>query len=178
MIPQSFAGQISAYAASLFGVRITDVLSRNRSDPMVRARQAAMSVLRDVKGYSLPRIGRAFDRDHTTVLHALRSVERLKAIDDDFFRRYQLLFREAEALHENIMRSMRQKMNDYLRKLGPRIDTSTVCTLAGYGRATLKKRIKQGRMPPPIDRGREDIFDRDAVFNALRIAPPEVTPQW
>lgn len=50
-----------------------------------------------------------------------------------------------------------------------RLTLSEVCQLAGYSRTTLEKRIKAGRMPAPVDRGRERLFDRQAVYKALGI---------
>jgi len=51
--------------------------------------------------------------------------------------------------------------------LPPRLYTSEVCRLARYGVSTLWRERKAGRMPGPIGHGRQDIFDRDAVFKAL-----------
>ena len=46
------------------------------------ARQIAMYLVRKLVGLSLPEIGREFARDHTTVLHALRKVEKELALPD------------------------------------------------------------------------------------------------
>jgi hypothetical protein len=178
MLTQTYAGQITVLAGHLFGVRFADVISISRNRDFVRARQAAMSALRDVKGYSLPTLGRAFRRDHTTVLHAIRSVQRLNKTDADFAKKYALLLQEAEALNQTIIKTLRQQMDEQIKRLGPRICATTVCSLAGYGKQTLKKRIREGRMPNPIDRGREEIFDRDAVLQALKIRTPEQEAQW
>ena len=48
-----------------------------------------------------------------------------------------------------------------------RLTTSQVCEIAGYGVATLFRRIRLGKMPAKIDRGREALFDRDAVLKSL-----------
>ena len=48
-----------------------------------------------------------------------------------------------------------------------RLTTAEVCALARYGPATLWRRVKQGRMPKPVDRGRHSLFDRDEVLAAL-----------
>jgi chromosomal replication initiator protein len=64
-------------AADVFGVDIGELCSPNRSRQVVGARQAAMYVCRSLTEESLPSIGRAFGgRDHTTVLHAVRKIER------------------------------------------------------------------------------------------------------
>lgn len=39
--------------------------------------------------------------------------------------------------------------------------------MAGYGKCTLWRRIRENRMPEPVDRGREALFDRKAVEKAL-----------
>lgn len=65
-----------------------------------------------------------------------------------------------------------------------RIPASEVCRLAGYGRVTLGRRIKEGKMPAPVDRGRERLFDRMAVHKALGISTeaeqhePEEDDPW
>jgi chromosomal replication initiation ATPase DnaA len=55
------------------GISIRGIMSRARSKSVARARQLAMRRLYDVgPEWSMPRVGRVFERDHTTVLHALR----------------------------------------------------------------------------------------------------------
>lgn len=49
-----------------------------------------------------------------------------------------------------------------------RYTRSQVLDLAGYSNATLRRRIAAGRMPAPIDRGREDLFDKDEIDAALK----------
>lgn len=61
-------------AADLYGVDVDEVLSTSRNDRVVRARQAACWLLRG-HGMSLPEIGKAIGRDHTTVLHAVRKID-------------------------------------------------------------------------------------------------------
>ena len=53
-----------------------DICSRRRFRPVVKARQAAMWLLRKHTSLSLPQIGKCFGgRDHTTVLHAIKKIE-------------------------------------------------------------------------------------------------------
>lgn len=56
---------------------------------------------------------------------------------------------------------------DEIAALPSRIYTSEVCRLARYGPGKLWRERQAGKMPAPIDRGRQDIFDRDAVLKAL-----------
>lgn len=56
-------------------------------------------------------------------------------------------------------------------EFGLRLTTREVCDLAKFSSVTLWRRIRAGRMPQPIDRGREAIFDRAAVVAALTAKP-------
>ena len=54
-----------------------DLLSTRRSRAVVRPRQIAMYLAKALTSRSLPEIGRRFGgRDHTTVLHSVRKVDR------------------------------------------------------------------------------------------------------
>jgi chromosomal replication initiator protein len=65
-----------------FDVPANALLARDRRPVVARARKVAMRVVRELTGHSLPEIGRAFGgRDHTTVLSALRSIDREIAAD-------------------------------------------------------------------------------------------------
>lgn len=77
MIRSPMCRVIADATAENYGIPLTDLLSERRSPPMaVEARMVAMYLCRHITPYSLPRIGRFFDRDHTTVMHAIRTVER------------------------------------------------------------------------------------------------------
>jgi chromosomal replication initiator protein len=57
---------------------IQELRSQRRTAVVVRARQIAMYLAKKLTGQSLPEIGRRFgDRDHSTVLHAVRKIETL-----------------------------------------------------------------------------------------------------
>jgi chromosomal replication initiator protein len=60
---------------SVLGVSRADILSKRRTSRVARARQLAMYLTRELTSLSLAQIARAFDRDHTTVLHAIRTVD-------------------------------------------------------------------------------------------------------
>lgn len=67
-----------------FDVTETDLISERRTANLVRPRQMAMYLCKTMTLRSLPEIGRRFGhRDHTTVLHAVRKLERLVAEDMD-----------------------------------------------------------------------------------------------
>lgn len=79
--PLNRIGAIQEATAAAYGVALEDMLSARRKQPAAFARQVAMTLAHDLTGYSLPRIGRAFFRDHTTVMHALRVVRARLAED-------------------------------------------------------------------------------------------------
>jgi len=61
-----------------FGVSKQDLVSARRTRVIVRPRQIAMYLSKTLTPRSLPEIGRRFgNRDHTTVLHAVRKVEEM-----------------------------------------------------------------------------------------------------
>ncbi len=65
-----------------YGLRISDLVGPRRSRAIARPRQVAMYLAKAMTSKSLPDIGRAFGgRDHTTVLHAVRRIEALRAAD-------------------------------------------------------------------------------------------------
>lgn len=66
--------------AAAFGVTEKDLLGPSRLRTVRTARQVAMYLARTAGGLSLPRVGAAFSRDHTTVLHAVRKVEADEAL--------------------------------------------------------------------------------------------------
>jgi hypothetical protein len=67
-------GMSAALRASclVFGCSKEKMLSGPRTQPLVTHRQIAMCLASVVNGHSMPQVGKAFDRDHTTVLHAVR----------------------------------------------------------------------------------------------------------
>ena len=64
-----------------YNIRVADLSSKRRSRSLARPRQVAMALAKELTEHSLPEIGRAFDKDHTTVLHACKKVRELR--DDD-----------------------------------------------------------------------------------------------
>ncbi len=75
-----------------YKLRISDLLSAKRTHVIARPRQIAMTLTKELTQHSLPTIGNAFGgRDHTTVLHAQKTVNALRKADDKFEREYNLL---------------------------------------------------------------------------------------
>ena len=86
---------IQKAVAEHFGLTQADLLSERRARAVARPRQAAMWIAKQITTRSLPDIGRRFGgRDHTTVLHAVRRIEALKAEDPSLARDLDLLLRK------------------------------------------------------------------------------------
>lgn len=73
---------IQKTVADYYRIRVVDLLSKKRTRAIARPRQIAMYLARELTQLSLPEIGVAFgDRDHTTVLHACKTIENLRNVD-------------------------------------------------------------------------------------------------
>ena len=87
-------GNIQKTVADYFRLRVSDLTSKRRSRSIVRPRQIAMALARELTNRSFPEIGTAFgDRDHTTVLYACRQVEKLRKTDSSIDIDYRNLLR-------------------------------------------------------------------------------------
>ncbi|PPI87655.1 chromosomal replication initiator protein DnaA [Candidatus Pantoea edessiphila] len=87
---------IQKKVAEYYKIKLTDILSKNRSRLFTRPRQVAMAITKELTNHSLPEIGNAFGgRDHTTVLHACRKIRQLCKnnydIKKDFFNLIRIL---------------------------------------------------------------------------------------
>ena len=73
---------IQKTVADYFKIKVAEMYSQKRTRAVARPRQVAMSLSRDLTHHSLPEIGEAFGgRDHTTVLHACRTIADLRSKD-------------------------------------------------------------------------------------------------
>ena len=85
---------IQRTVAEYFNIKMADMLSKRRSRSIARPRQIAMALAKELTNHSLPEVGDAFGgRDHTTVLHACRKIEELRATTADVAEDYKNLTR-------------------------------------------------------------------------------------
>jgi chromosomal replication initiator protein len=83
---------IQKTVAEYFKLKISDMHSKRRNRNVARPRQVAMALAKDLTQMSLPEIGEAFgNRDHTTVLHACRTIANLRKQDTSLNRDYLVL---------------------------------------------------------------------------------------
>jgi len=77
--------EIKRKVADHYSLKTADLESPNRSRSIVRPRQIAMYLGRLLTPRSYPEIGRRFgNRDHTTVMHAVETIQRLTGVDPGF----------------------------------------------------------------------------------------------
>ena len=73
---------IQTLVCKFFKISKNEMLSSRRSRYLVRPRQTAIYLTKILTSKSLPEIGREFsNRDHTTIIHSVKTIERLKEID-------------------------------------------------------------------------------------------------
>ena len=75
---------IQKTVADYFKIKVADLFSKKRSRQIARPRQVAMWLAKNLTSQSYPSIGEAFGgRDHTTVLHAVRTIDSLRSKDNE-----------------------------------------------------------------------------------------------
>ena len=75
---------IQRKVAEHYNIRLSEMTSKRRERSVARPRQIAMYLAKTLTTKSLPDIGRAFDRDHTTVIHAVKTIEDMCFADAAF----------------------------------------------------------------------------------------------
>ena len=89
--------EIQTQVAEHYRIRKAEMTSARRAREVARPRQVAMYLSKQLTPKSLPDIGRRFGgRDHTTVIHAVRQIEKLRASDPEIDAAIRLLTRQLE----------------------------------------------------------------------------------
>jgi len=83
---------IQKTVADFYRLKLVDLLSKKRTRAIARPRQIAMALARELTQLSLPEIGNSFGgRDHTTVLHACKTIDTLRNTDTAVEAEFNLL---------------------------------------------------------------------------------------
>jgi chromosomal replication initiator protein len=83
---------IQKLVAEYFEISVADMRSEKRQRKIVRPRQMAMSLAKELTQHSLPEIGKAFGgRDHSTVIHSCKTITKLKTDDQQINQDYNKL---------------------------------------------------------------------------------------
>ena len=79
--PRLTVAAIQDRVAKRWQVSRREMVSNRRPTGIIQSRHVAMYLARELTTKTLPQIARAFNRDHTTVLMAVRKIERLRQQD-------------------------------------------------------------------------------------------------
>ncbi len=75
---------IQKTVADYYKIKVAEFFSKKRTRAIARPRQVAMWLCREVTSHSFPEIGDAFGgRDHTTVIHAVKTIDSLRAKESE-----------------------------------------------------------------------------------------------
>jgi chromosomal replication initiator protein len=75
---------ILKFVSDYYGLRVSELKAASNSRAVVIPRQVAMYLCKQLTSASLPDIGRAFGKHHSTVIHSIRKVEEDRKKDGDF----------------------------------------------------------------------------------------------
>jgi chromosomal replication initiator protein len=90
--------EIQKRVSDHYRIRAAEMVSARRAREVARPRQVAMYLAKQLTPRSLPEIGRRFGgRDHTTVIHAVRQIEKLRAMDTEIDADVRTLIRALES---------------------------------------------------------------------------------
>lgn len=83
---------IQKTVADYYRLKIAELLSKKRTRNLTRPRQIAMALARELTSMSLPEIGNSFGgKDHSTVIHACKTVAELRSSDTSVDADYKIL---------------------------------------------------------------------------------------
>ncbi|MDO9871916.1 chromosomal replication initiator protein DnaA [Glaesserella parasuis] len=86
---------IQKTVAEYYNIKMADLKSKSRTRSVARPRQMAMALAKELTNHSLPEIGREFGgRDHTTVMHACKTINELRDTDNSIQEDYTNLTRK------------------------------------------------------------------------------------
>ncbi len=90
--------EIQKRIAEHYNIKLSDMLSTKRNRAVARPRQVAMYLAKILTSRSLSEIGRKFGgKDHTTIMHAIKTVEKLKQTDSEISEDLHILSKMLQA---------------------------------------------------------------------------------
>lgn len=84
---------VKRHVTEQYGVTLSDLESKSRKREVVRPRQIAMHIARKLTDQSYPQIARRFSRDHSTILHGDKLIEKMIAENPVFAAEVDTLMR-------------------------------------------------------------------------------------
>jgi len=81
------AAEIIKFVARHYGLKVSEIKSRNNSKQVAFPRQVAMYLCKHLTALSFPEIGRQFnDKHHSTVMYSVEKIDQLRTTDPDLDR--------------------------------------------------------------------------------------------
>ena len=81
------SAEIIKFVAAHYGLKVSEIKSRNNSKQIAFPRQVAMYLCKQLTDLSYPEIGRLFnDKHHSTVMYSVEKINKLRGSDEDFAR--------------------------------------------------------------------------------------------
>jgi len=103
---------VIARVAEFYNITMRRIVGQGRTKWVVRPRQVAMWICRNVLAMSFPDVGRIFDRDHTTVMQACDRVSHELRSDSKFADELDQVVRFIDPKHRILETTYRYVCND------------------------------------------------------------------
>lgn len=87
---------IQKVVADYFGLKVSVLKARSNSKAIAQPRQIGMYLCRVLTSASLPEVGRAFGKHHTTVMHSIKKVKAQRSSNKDFNNRIKMFLESLE----------------------------------------------------------------------------------
>ena len=177
VINSKIGNLIIHFVANEYGVSVDDVKSPSRRREFAEPRQVAMYLIRYNTRLSLEAIGTLFIRNHATVLHGIKNVERLREYDKQFIRGFEPLYKKFKrnilpeirinATNEELEKLRTLKMRtDAIRKEGDK-RVSTMYYLAYKPLSKMRDEVAQDNIMEGF-RKKRIIDELDSAINKLK----------
>jgi chromosomal replication initiator protein len=81
------SAEIIKFVARHYGLKVSEIKSRNNAKQVAFPRQVAMYLCKQLTPMSFPEIGRQFnDKHHSTVMYSVEKIDQLRVSDPDLDR--------------------------------------------------------------------------------------------
>ena len=92
--------QVQKFTCQVFGVAFEDILSRTRKREITEARHIAQFIVRETYNIPLKRMGDLFCKDHSSVIHGLKTAKQLLEYDDLLIRKFKEIVKKIDAFNK------------------------------------------------------------------------------
>lgn len=101
--------EVISATCDAFGVAKSDIMGLSRKRPIVRARMAAIYILRRYRFMKYMDIATLFGRDHTVAIHAISRASELMKHDTEFIDKVKAIISRSEAMRDLMKKEFNNK---------------------------------------------------------------------